>query len=125
MQSKPMPRPLVGLAASCVLLTASSAAQSQDTGQIQFHVVVSSTQGKVPCGLFHEKGWLRDPVKGVLGKITPKKTATCVFKDVKPGVYAISAFHDENNNNDLDRNFLGIPKEDWCTSRNARGVIVF
>lgn len=111
------------LAATWALATASSAARGKDTGKIEFHVVVSSTHGRVPCGLFQEKGWLRSPVRGVLGKITPEKTATCVFTDVKPGVYAISAFHDENQNNDLDRNFLGIPKEDWCTSRNAKGIM--
>ena len=37
--------------------------------------------------------------------------ATCNFVGVTPGEYAVAVFHDENGNNDLDRNFLGIPSE--------------
>jgi uncharacterized protein (DUF2141 family) len=38
------------------------------------------------------------------------------------GVYGISAYHDENSNDELDTNFLGMPVEDYCASRNARGT---
>jgi uncharacterized protein (DUF2141 family) len=39
------------------------------------------------------------------------------FKDVSPGRYALSVFHDENDNHKLDT-FLGIPKEGFGFSRN-------
>lgn len=38
--------------------------------------------------------------------------------------YAVSAFHDENGNNTLDRNVKGIPKERYGFSNNARGKTV-
>jgi len=58
------------------------------------------------------------------GKATIKgKKATYVFKDVPPGVWAVAAVHDENKNGKMDTNFLGIPKEGWGTSRNARSRI--
>ena len=37
--------------------------------------------------------------------------ASLVFPNVKPGNYALITFHDENNNNDLDHNFLHLPAE--------------
>lgn len=36
-----------------------------------------------------------------------------------PGTYAVQAFHDENGNRDLDRNFLGWPREGMGFSRDA------
>ncbi len=38
------------------------------------------------------------------------------------GSYAIAMFHDANNNNELDKNFTGIPKEVYAFSNNARGT---
>lgn len=34
------------------------------------------------------------------------------------GDYAVMVFHDENNNNFFDKNFLGIPKEGYGASKN-------
>lgn len=39
--------------------------------------------------------------------------------DVPPGVYAAQAYQDANNNNILDRNWLGLPKEGMGFSNNA------
>jgi uncharacterized protein (DUF2141 family) len=41
---------------------------------------------------------------------------------LKAGQYAISAFHDENNNQKLDRNSFGMPKEKYGFSNNVRGT---
>ena len=40
------------------------------------------------------------------------------FKNVPPGQWAVLAYHDTNMNNDLDRNFLGIPTEQFGFSEN-------
>ncbi|MDR9417463.1 DUF2141 domain-containing protein [Gracilimonas sp.] len=37
------------------------------------------------------------------------------------GEYAIAVYHDENENGELDTNLLGIPKEAYGFSNNARG----
>ena len=50
-------------------------------------------------------------------KIQNKK-AVAIFEAVPAGVYAIAVFHDENNNNKMDKNFLGIPKEGYGASKN-------
>jgi uncharacterized protein (DUF2141 family) len=46
-------------------------------------------------------------------------TATCVFKDVAPGKYAVSVMHDEDRDGDLKTNMVGRPKEWWGVSNNA------
>ena len=47
------------------------------------------------------------------------KKASLVFKNLPPGNYAVFLFHDANNNNKMDKNFLGIPKEGYGASKNS------
>ncbi|MEZ4883677.1 MAG: DUF2141 domain-containing protein [Chitinophagales bacterium] len=42
------------------------------------------------------------------------------FEGLKVGQYAVSVYHDENENWELDRNWIGIPKEMFGFSNNAR-----
>lgn len=46
--------------------------------------------------------------------------ASLVIESLPKGEYAIKVFHDENNNNNLDLNSLGIPKEEYGFSNNVR-----
>jgi uncharacterized protein (DUF2141 family) len=39
------------------------------------------------------------------------------------GKYAIAVYHDENKNQKLDKNFVGIPKEGYGFSNNAVGKL--
>lgn len=59
------------------------------------------------------------------GKIVKasKDGVVVIFENIKPGAYAISVVHDENENRDLDQNKLGIPKEGFGFSNNARGTM--
>jgi len=45
--------------------------------------------------------------------------AHVVVRGIDPGVYAVQAFHDENDNLELDRNFLGLPEEGMGFSNDA------
>ncbi len=38
-----------------------------------------------------------------------------------PGTYAVAIYHDENANRKWDRNWIGIPKEGYGFSNDARG----
>ena len=40
--------------------------------------------------------------------------------EIPPGTYAIGVYIDENDNEKLDTNFLGIPKEQYGFSNNAK-----
>ena len=41
-----------------------------------------------------------------------------VFHDLPAGKYALTVFHDENGNGQLDKNLLGIPKEGYGFSNS-------
>ena len=47
-------------------------------------------------------------------------TVEYVFHDLPAGKYALSAFHDENDNGKLDKNFVGYPREGYGFSNGAR-----
>jgi uncharacterized protein (DUF2141 family) len=45
---------------------------------------------------------------------------TLVLEDMPPGEYAISLLHDENDNEKMDTRLMGIPKEGYGASNDAR-----
>jgi uncharacterized protein (DUF2141 family) len=47
------------------------------------------------------------------------KTVTVVFTDLPKGTYAVSLYQDTNNNEKLDTNVLGMPKEKYGFSNNT------
>ena len=51
------------------------------------------------------------------------ETLTVVFDNLAPGMYAVGAYHDENNNGRLDTNFIGYPTEGYALSNGIRAVI--
>ncbi len=82
-----------------------------------------NNKGKVIVGVYNNEGnFLKKVVFGKSGSITEKK-AQVVFENVPAGTYAVSLFHDENDNNKLDSNFMGIPKEDYAASNDAKGFM--
>jgi uncharacterized protein (DUF2141 family) len=97
------------------------AGQAPSNNRIEFRAHFAKRGGSVRCGLFQRSGWLKKPVRAAAapGNASP---ALCVFEQVAPGTYAISAFHDQNDNHKLDTNLIGVPVEDYGTSNNARGV---
>ena len=44
-----------------------------------------------------------------------------VFTNLPYGWYGVSIFHDENGNGKMDQNAMGIPKEAYGFSNNAKG----
>jgi uncharacterized protein (DUF2141 family) len=59
-------------------------------------------------------------IMGITKKIEDKK-CIIVIENLKPGKYAFKYFHDENNNEKLDLNWVRIPKEGYGFSNNAKG----
>lgn len=45
------------------------------------------------------------------------------FAGLAPGRYAIAVYHDENDNDDFDQGFLGIPLEDYAFSSGATAFL--
>lgn len=75
------------------------------------------------CLFLSAKGFPDDPEAAFRAeKMTIKDgRSSIVFENVTAGPYAISAFHDEDADFELDTGLLGIPTEDWRVSRNAEG----
>lgn len=113
------------MASTCVVLSIAAqsavADESVATNVIEFETQNRNDAGVVRCGLFTEKGWLKDAFRPAVVKIN-KTTALCVFKEIPAGVYGISAFHDEDNDGELDTNVVGYPVEEYCASNNARNT---
>ncbi|HPI40429.1 MAG TPA: DUF2141 domain-containing protein [Pseudobdellovibrionaceae bacterium] len=85
-----------------------------------------SSQGVIYASLYdNEEGFPTDSLKAktrIKAEILSSQTAEFVFSDLEPGKnYALSVFHDENNNEKLDTNFLGMPKEGVGISNQAKG----
>ncbi|PQJ76164.1 hypothetical protein BTO13_06485 [Polaribacter gangjinensis] len=81
--------------------------------------------GKVFLAVFDNEGTFLKTDKEVKGMsvIIVNNKAIAQFKGLKKGDYALSLFHDKNNNNKLDTNFIGIPKEPYAFSNNATGFM--
>lgn len=81
----------------------------------------ASSDGVVSVGLFNKAEDF--PREVVTGQTTPARSGvvTVIFRDLPPGSYAVSAFHDLNGNGKLDSNAFGVPSEPYGFSRNARG----
>lgn len=80
---------------------------------------IDNSEGQMLIGLYDsEDHWLKKIYKGGVGTISEGKSSFR-FTNVPDGSYAVSVFHDENNDGKLDTNFLGIPKEDTGSSNNA------
>ena len=79
---------------------------------------VTSSKGTVQIGLYDEQTFMKAaPLKAEISKIEDGKVQV-TFKEVTPGIYAISCYHDENNNNQMDFEANGMPKESYGISNN-------
>lgn len=100
--------------------------QAQQAQSYSVYVTINnikSIKGQLVVGLFSDNNsFLESPLLGKTVKVE-EKIATIEFNGVKPGTYAISVFHDENSNDKLDTNVMGIPKERFACSNNAKGFM--
>lgn len=102
-----------------VLLTTIVNAQEKANNSITVAIEnISNGDGQLLIGLYNNKGeWLKKTYLGDIGTIANGK-CTVVFKNIPNDIYAISVFHDEDKDNELDTLF-GIPTEDTGSSNNA------
>jgi uncharacterized protein (DUF2141 family) len=86
---------------------------------------IQSGAGNVMLGLFDSAtSFPKTVAKGVQIPAATRDAAgrvTLVLRDLAPGQYAFSAYHDLNGNGQLDSNLMGLPTEPYGFSNNARG----
>ena len=81
----------------------------------------------------HIKGFSNNRGKALIAlenpqkKVLQSKVETIInqevmvsFKNLPAGKYVVRMFHDENNNQKLDTNMFGIPKEGWGCSNDVK-----
>lgn len=78
---------------------------------------VMSSKGKVGFALYTNENFLKVPTEADFAEIKEGKS-TFVFKNVPKGVYAISCYHDKNNNSRMDFSPQGMPEEEYGMSNN-------
>jgi uncharacterized protein (DUF2141 family) len=83
---------------------------------------IRSETGEVGCALFNSSRGFPLDLSDAVRQWHPARLAgaTCRFDGLKPGTYAVAVSHDLNGNRRTDRNFFGIPTEDWGVSNNVR-----
>lgn len=120
----PAPRLLGQTAAFAVLLAVSiPATQAQSAGALLEVTVpqVRNAQGGLGCQLFASaQGFPKKGERALQSVMSPitNGTARCRFQPVPAGTYAVAVVHDENGNQKLDSNFLGVPTEGYGVSNN-------
>lgn len=72
----------------------------------------TSDKGKMLIAIYNEANFLKKPLFGKSSTIKNGK-AEVIFNNISKGSYAIVCFHDENNNNLLDFDERGVPKESY------------
>ncbi len=108
----------------CNILLASSHATALTGHLIVKFQGFDNNEGELGASIVnHPRHFLRDYRKSIrfTRSHIQDRQVTWVIDELPYGNYAISSYHDENNNNKYDLNFLGIPVEDYGFSNNARG----
>ena len=96
-----------------------------DTSKLEIVVEQArNLRGRVRCGLYNQPdGYPTEPQKALRKAAAPvvRNRATIVFENLEAGAYAVACYHDEDNNNEMKANFIGIPQEGTAASNDAEG----
>ena len=105
-----------GIAFLIVFLLPSLTLQAQSTLKVDI-TGLRNSKGRIAFELVDKNN---ENVRGDKYEIMNNK-CTVVLKNLKDGQYAIRLFHDENSNDEVEKNFIGIPKEGVGFSNDAIG----
>lgn len=109
------------LLAAPFLFTAPACAEDSATLTIKVERV-SKNRGNIRIALYDGANWGGTngaPAAGAVVAAIPGETVV-TLKDLKPGVYAIKTFQDENKDEKMDFDWFGIPTERFGFSNDAK-----
>ncbi len=99
-----------------ILINTCSVFSQNDYISLQIEITnLKNNQGLIALQLANKNGVL---VKGVISSIE-NKHCEILIDSLNSGTYSIRYFHDENSNDKLDTNWLGLPTEGYGFSNNA------
>ncbi|UCD60886.1 MAG: DUF2141 domain-containing protein [Flavobacteriaceae bacterium] len=94
-------------------------ANAQDAKSITLTVTienVASNEGQILTALHTKDTFMKGPgIQNIKSEAKPG-SISFIFEDVKPGAYAISSMHDINENQRMDFQDNGMPKESYAMS---------
>jgi uncharacterized protein (DUF2141 family) len=97
-------------------------AQASPTSNLVVEIAgLKSRTGRVCLSIFASSQGFPDQGKHAIKSTCVEITEVPLrirFEDLQPGSYAVAAFHDKNSTGQLERNFLGIPTEEFGFSGN-------
>jgi uncharacterized protein (DUF2141 family) len=113
-----------------LILSSAVLAQSPAPSTQQFTLTITvegmdSNQGNLGILIFNgPKGWAEDRQAALKDISVPAQQGTQkVTLQLPAGQYAIALIHDVNVNHKLDKNWIGMPKEQWGMSNNPHATI--
>lgn len=119
------------LSCLAVLIVSSAALAQSPVASSQQHILtitvegMDSNQGNLGILIFNgPKGWAEDRQAALKDISVPAQQGTQkVSVELPAGQYAIALIHDVNVNHKLDKNWIGMPKEQWGMSNNPHATI--
>ena len=108
-----------------LLIANTSPAASESTGNLIVNISgFPSSDGFAMVALNNSeesyKGGENEAIAKTKAKVVDQK-AQVIFANLPYGSYGVSLYHDENTNGKMDKNVMGIPKEAYGFSNNAKG----
>jgi uncharacterized protein (DUF2141 family) len=119
-------REKVGVIKLIYLLFFAATMSNTDKGILEINISgIKRTSGNIKIALWkdgigypdNESLIYRDKVLNV-----NSKEVTHIFENLEEGEYALTIFHDLNNNGKLDKNVFGYPTEPFAFSNNVKPV---
>jgi len=114
-----------GVLLAAVALVLLSGAQAEAARIVVTIDGVHSAKGNVVVALYSKPDQFPDGDYSDQHTKVKADTApiTVVFDHLRPGLYAVGAYHDENGNDRFDTNFIGYPIEGYALSNGIRAII--
>ena len=106
----------------CWLLAVGLFAQSP--GQLTVTINnIKLVEGELYIAIYNDEDTYMDIDRTAFREIIPVSTETesIIFSNIPDGEYAIAVFQDLNGNGELDKKGMGLPKEPFGFSNDARG----
>jgi len=89
--------------------------------QVVLKIEISKLKNNSGVVLLELRDAEKNLIKGISEKIKGNGCRITIDK-LSPGRYTFRYFHDENNNKKIDANWMGMPKEGYGFSNNAKGT---
>ena len=102
---------------SIVVLMSGFLSLEKTTLKVEVTNFENKASTKVLVSVFSQKGFLEKPIQEK--SISASGNKVIVEFDLPVGEYAVFSYQDVNNNDKLDKNFIGKPKEPYGFSNNV------